>query len=455
MIKGSIVLVQRILIAFLFCLLPQYALAQSAQPLTLEDCIKRALQFSPEVAEARYDVDVYRAKKLQADSHAYPQIEVVALAGPSPRAKQEQLIPSINTDVGLTINGIFGGIDISVIQPLYSFGKLGHYQTAAQSGIKASSAGVNKKKADIVLRIKELYNGILFAQDLRNLLLELREDIARSIAKAEKQIADDAPWADEVNIYKLKTLHAEITRNLNEADKSLEVAKSALKANIGMDVKDDIVIADTRLSTEARLPELLDVYYYKASIMRPEYTQVSEGIKAKQSLLEAERTSYYPQIFLGLMATIHGSTNRDRIKNPYIVDFFNQTKGAAFVGMKWGLDFGITKARILEAEAEHRKMLEKERFVKGAIPVQIKKAYLELQESFRNIKETERAVENSKKWLVIAMANFDMGLGEAKEIAEAAKSYALSKANYLMALYNQRQAFASLNYAAGLDIQDQ
>ncbi len=421
---------------------------------TLEDCINKALEFSPEVGEARQEVEVYKAKRAQVDGHAYPQIEVMALVGPSPRAKEEQIIPTIQNDVGLTINGLFGGLDISLIQPLYSFGRFGHYQSAADSGIKAASAGVKKKKADIILRVKEIYYGILLAQDLRDLLFELKEDIGRSIAKAEKQIADDAPWADELNIYKLRTLQAEIMRNLNEAERSLAVAKSMLKAYMGLDHKTDITLAEERLQTEARLPELLDAYYSKATALRPEFTQVKEGLKAKQSLLEAERASYYPQVFLGLLVTLHGATNRDKIKNPYITDFFNQTKGAAFLGMKWGLDFGITKGRIREAEAEYRKLAEKERFIHGAIPAQIDKAYYELQESFRNIAETEKAVENSKKWLVIALANFDMGIGEAKDIAEAAKAYALSKANQLMAVYSQRKAIAELMYAVGLDVQD-
>ncbi len=428
----------------------------AAEPkrLTLEDCINKALEFSPEIGEAKEEVEFYRAKKAQVDGHAYPQIEVMALLGPSPRAREEHVVPTIKTDVGLNINGLFGGLDISLIQPLYSFGRFGHYQSAADSGIKAALAGVKKKKADIILRVKELYYGILLAQDLRNLLLELKEDIGRSITKAEKQLADEAPWADELNIYKLRTLQAEIMRNLNEAERSLAVARSMLKSHLGLDPKADITLAEDRLQTEARLPELLEVYYSKATTLRPEYTQLNEGLKAKQSLIEAERASYYPQVFLGLLATIHGATNRDKIKNPYISDFFNQTKGAAFLGLKWGLDFGITKGRIREAEAEYRRLSEKERFVHGAIPVQINKAYYELQESFRNIAETEKAVENSKKWLVIAMANFDLGISEARDIAEAVKAYALSKANQLMAVYSQKKALAELMYAVGLDVQD-
>ncbi|HIJ59563.1 MAG TPA: TolC family protein [Nitrospirae bacterium] len=444
-----------IVFILLIYLLPTECFSQENKihHLTLDDCIKKAIKFSPEIGESVYEIDIYKAKKMQADAHAYPQLKMTALFGPSPRARENQIIPNVNNNVGLTLNGIFGGFDLSIIQPIYSFGMLGYYQEAAKSGIKASTAGVEKKKAEIILRIKELYNGILLANELRNLLLELRDEIKRSIITSEKRTQDDAPFGDEMNIYKLNTLNAEIVRYLNEVEKNLEVAKSLLKANLGIDRKEEIILAEKKLTIDAQIPELINNYINKANEIRPEYIQVQEGLKAKQFLLEAEKTSLYPQIFLGLLGTFHRASNRDRIKNPYIIDFFNETKGAVFLGLQWSYDFGIKKGRIKEAEAEYRQMVEKHRFIKGAVPTQIEKAYYELQEAYRNISETQTAVINSKKWLVLAMANFDMGIGEAKEIADAAKSYAQSKANYLISIYNQRQSLASLMYAVGLDVQ--
>ncbi len=59
-----------------------------------------------------------------------------------------------------------------------------------------------------------------------------------------------------------------------------------------------------------------------------------------------------------------------------------------------------------------------------------------------------------KKWLVASVANFDLGVGESKEIADAAIAYAKIKADYLSSLYNQRLAFANLLYATGADLNE-
>ena len=177
-----------------------------------------------------------------------------------------------------------------------------------------------------------------------------------------------------------------------------------------------------------------------------------KSILAKNHLIEAEKSNYYPTFFIGLSATIAGATNRTRITNPFIYDVFSRTYGAAFLGLKWSIDFGITKGKIQEAEAEYHKLQEKKRFADSAIPLEVKKVFFELTEATKSIPETETGYKNAKKWLVAAIANFDLGIGEAKEIADAAAVYAKLKADYLRSLYNQRIAFANLSYATGVDL---
>ena len=139
----------------LLILLPEYAQGTNQKiVLNLEQCIKKAIEVSPEIGESRYEEEVYKAKKLQADSSVYPQIEVLAITGPSPQAKREYISPSINTSVATTVNGIFGSAAVTLIQPIYTFGKIQSYKEAASSGIKVAKAEVDKRTSDIALRIK-------------------------------------------------------------------------------------------------------------------------------------------------------------------------------------------------------------------------------------------------------------------------------------------------------------
>ncbi len=415
----------------------------------LDQCINMALKFSPELVEALYEEDTYKAKKMQADSAIYPQIEVIGIAGPSKEAKKEDFL---RTDLPTKINGVFGSLELTLIQPIYTYGKISGYREAAEGGLKAAVAGTTKKRSDIILRTKELYYGLLFAKDMRNLLLEIKEQLSKSLEKTERQLQAGSPWADEINIYKFRAFLGEAERNLNEIDKNILFLREALMTSMGIAQESGFDIADSVLTPEERLPDTLVAYLNNSKKLRPELIQLQEGLNAKKSLIDVERSNYYPQLFLGVKASLSGATNRDKIKNPYISDQFNRSYGALFIGAKWLLDFGMTKGRVSEAEAEYAKLKEKNRFAIEAIPLQVKKAYLDFEESRKNIHELEKASTNARKWLVSAVANYDLGVGEAIDVADAGSAYALTKTNYLKSILNHRLSYANLLNATGLDI---
>jgi outer membrane protein TolC len=421
--------------------------------LDLQQCIKKAVEISPEIGETRFEEDVYGSKKMQADSAVYPQIELLALTGPSPRARGNQ-VTSPDSTSRPTISGVFGSAEVTLIQPIYTFGKISSYQEAASSGIKVAKAGVNKKTSDIILRTKELYYSVLLAKDMKNLVMEIKDDLVDSIKKTEKQIAAGSPWADEVNLYKLRAFLGEVERNLNEAEKGLVLAKDALMTSMGIQGGTDFDVADSSLGPEAKIPEDVKLYIKNSLELRPEVIQLHEGLKAKNALVNAEKSNFYPQFFAGLKGSVAGATNRDRVTNPFIYDYFNHTYGAVFLGLKWSFDFGITEGRVKEAQSEYNKLTEKKRFADEAIPFQVRKAYLDLEEARKNIIETEKAYSNAKKWLVAAIANYDLGIGEAKEIADAALTYAQMKANNIRSMYNHRVSYANLLYATGMDLKE-
>jgi hypothetical protein len=79
----------------------------------------------------------------------------------------------------------------------------------------------------------------------------------------------------------------------------------------------------------------------------------------------------------------------------------------------------------------------------------VKKAWLELKESEKSIDATRDAYSNAKKWIVSAMANFDFGVGPAKELFDGLQNYARMRAGYFQSIYNQKMSRANLDYAVG------
>jgi len=83
------------------------------------------------------------------------------------------------------------------------------------------------------------------------------------------------------------------------------------------------------------------------------------------------------------------------------------------------------------------------------IPIQVTKAYEELVEARKNIKSLEDAYKNARKWMVATSSNFDMGVGDIKDLSDSFIAYGRMKADYYRSIYNEKIGWANLVQATG------
>jgi outer membrane protein TolC len=420
--------------------------------LSLDDCIRIALKSAPELGEAQADIDLTSSKLDEAKSHRFPQLEMTALFGPAPQARAQDITPQVLTDrntVRLNTLTWFTSADATLIQPLYTFGKISENMKAATHGIEVDRSRKEQRAQEIALKVKEYYFGLLLAREMKELILEVQEDLSKARVTAKKLLDEGSATVDEMDLYKLDAFSGEAAKYLEEAQKGERLALAALKTRLGLPANAQMEISNERLTMDGGVATDYDAYVEKARAQRPEFRQISEGLKARSALVEAAKANYYPDIFLGGLFSWAYADDRDRINNPYITDPFKHVAGGVALGARWKLDFGITGAKVAGEQAQYNRLLATREFADANIPLQIKKFYLELQEADNSVTDTRKAYTNAKKWAVAALANFDFGVGPAKEIFDALQAYARMRAAYFQSIYNYRMARANLAYASG------
>src|SRR5499426_3838834 len=110
--------------------------ASSGQRLTLEQCLERALTYSPDVTEAQAEIRIAESQLAQAKAGRLPRATFTSINGLVNGAQG-------NAVTGRTDNGDIGPFtkgELEVVQPLYTFGRLA-------SEIRAASRGVDSKRA--------------------------------------------------------------------------------------------------------------------------------------------------------------------------------------------------------------------------------------------------------------------------------------------------------------------
>ena len=420
--------------------------------LGVDDCVRIALKSAPELGEAQADIDLTTSKLDEAGAYRYPQLEVTSLFGPAPQAHRQDISPVVATDKSYSrFNQAtwFTSADATIIQPLFTFGKISENMKAATHGIEVDRSRKVQRANEIALKVHEYYYGLLLAREMKELVLEVQESLTKAREKAQKLLDQGSDSVEEMDLYKLDAFSGEVTKYLEEAKKGESLALAALKTRLGLPFDAPLEINVQRLVLiEQAIPDF-ETFVEKARLKRPEFRQISEGIKARSALVEASKANYYPDIFLGGLLSWAYAEDRDRIHNPYIEDKFKHFYGGVALGVRWKLDFGITGAKVSAERAQHNRLLSTKEFADANIPLQIKKYYLELKEADNSAAATKIAYTNSKKWAVTALANFDFGVGPAKEIFEALQAYARMRAAYFQSLYNYRMAWANLDYATG------
>ena len=426
--------------------------AENPAPLTalnLDDCIRMALKAAPELGEADSDIALATSKLDEAKSYRFPQLELTTLAGPAPTAYRSDIFPDVKTDRPFSFNSLtwFTSADATIIQPLYTFGKISENMKAASHGIEVDRSRKQQRTNEIVLKVHEYYYGLLLAREMKELVLEVEEILIRAREKARKLLDQGSETVDEMDLYKLDAFSGMATKYLVEAKKGEELALAALRARMGLPVDTPLETGTERLViVDVDIPPL-ETYIDNARRRRPEFLQISEGLKARSALVEAAKANYYPDIFLGGLFSWAYADGRDRIQNPYITDPFKHLVAGVALGARWKLDFGITGAKVAGERAQYNRLLKTKEFADANVPLQVEKFYLELSEARQSATATRKAYLNAKKWAVTAVANFDFGLGPAKDIFEALQAYSSMRADFFKSIYNYRIAAANLDYA--------
>jgi outer membrane protein len=424
---------------------------QGKVELGLEECLRRALTTAPELGESQADIELAEAKLAEAKAHRYPQIDFLGLVGPVSKAHYGDNFVD-TSDRSDRIHGltVFTRGDATLVQPLYTFGKITERMKAAGHGIAVDRARKEQRSNEIALKVKEYYYGVLLARELKELVTEVGESLDKARNKAKTLLEKESPNVEMLDIYKLDAFSGEVRKYAQEARKGESLALAALRTQIGLDRDAAFDIATRRLTTDEAAPgEQLPVYLDASKVKRPEYRQLQEGLQARAALVKAAQADYYPDLFLGAYLSGAYAPDRERVTNPWVSDQFNHVWAGVALGAKWKLDFGITSARIAQEQAQYRRLISTNDYAQANIPLQINKAYLELQEAEQSIAATRDAYANAKKWAVSAIANFDMGVGPAKEIFESLQSYARMRAAYFQSIYNYHMSQANLAYAVG------
>ena len=438
--------------SFLVLLLLMGAMVASAaspgQRWTLEQCLERAIAVSPEVNEAQVEIRIAESQLAQAKAGRLPQATFTSLNGIINGAHG-------NAVTGRTDNndiGPFTRNELEVVQPLYTFGRLSSEIRAASRGVDSKRAATQNARTATIATVKELYYNLLLSRQLKALLDEVQENFTKAITTAEKRAEAGEGTITQQDILKLRIGLASVTREVYTLDRGIAVTRAALMRQLGIPFADDFDIADTELELVTVQLQPLVYYLEQAGIQRPDIAQLEAGLAARQARVDAARSAYYPSVFLAGGVRYARAPTRESQESPFAKDDFNYFAGGAVLGLRWQLDFWMTHAKLEERLAELSQVEVKKHNATSGIALDIQHRYLEMQETQQKIVAAQTARKAVRALLATTLANFELGVGEGKDVFESLGLYARIVSDYYTTVRDYNLAAAKLTQATGQEV---
>jgi outer membrane protein len=437
--------------------LASVAMAQGKQVLGLDQLIQMALETAPEIQEAEQNVVAAKSDLAQAKAGQWAQVDVVGIIGPAQNARTPVVVvnpvPKGGVLRGLIEDrddseaGIFGDLELAIVQPLFTFGKISHRQDAAAFGVTAERLAKDKKRGEVILNVKQLYFALIIAEQGKKAAADTDSFIQDARKRIQRLLDLKSTNVQATDLHRLTAFEADVQQFKAKAESGSQVAYLALKKAVGLPANQDFQLDAKELPKDSRALGAQEEYIMSAMGRRPELDQLKNGIAARQSLVKAAKADLYPSFFLAGIGSFAEAPDREHITTSYISDDFNHAEAGLVLGAAWHFDFGIGQAKVSKAKAEHQKLIHTKEYAERNIPVEVTKYYQDALEAETSYKAYEKAAVGARKWIVASFTNFDMGVGTAKDMFDAIDRYGKNQGEYLLNLFNYHVALANLSYA--------
>lgn len=318
--------------------------------------------------------------------------------------------------------------------PLFTSGRISRGIDAATSTLKAAMQDEMKTTLDLKLQVAEAYISVLRAKRL----VQVAETNVSSLVSYSNDVKN---FFDQGLVTKNDMLAAQVSladarQRLTQALNTLNIAIASYNRLLGRPLDQQSTIED--LSTE---PGQIDFENLQAKALekRPELVSLSEQTRTLQHQASGIRSSRMPQILLS------GGYSYNENKYQVYEDVWS-----ANIGLRWDIfDGGASRhtANALLQKAEALNEVRKD--TASLIVLQVRQAYLDVDETGKRIEVTREAVSQSEENLRVTKDRYREGVGTNTEVLDAETLRTRSYSNYYNAVYDAVLAQIRLKYVTG------
>jgi outer membrane protein len=375
---------------------------------TLTDAWALALQQDHSLAAARNQAEAAGFEAQAARAQRWPTL---AVGGSYTQLDDSPAFDFSFTGLPLTPPELFrddsflaGSATLTV--PLFTSGRIASSIAAAEARERGVGAQVSAATSDVKLAVADAYVGVLRARKAHAVASSNVQTLAALARDTTSMFERELVPKNE--LLAVQVALADARQNELRAANAAEVAAAAYNRRLGVPLDRPVELSET-LALPAELSQDLPALVEQAKSRRTELAAFDAQAEAYGELARTERSRVLPQVAL--------SGGYQYLENQFLDD---ETVGMAGIGVQWALfDGGQSRKRAAALDRNRRATEQQRADASSQIELQVRQAYLAIQESRQRVIVTAQAAEQADENLRIAHERYTAGLGTQTQLLEA------------------------------------
>jgi outer membrane protein TolC len=414
-------------------------------PLTVEECVRIALEKNHNVAIARNNIDASKAATSRAWSRILPSVSGNMYwdrltQGPTERLTLNERTGEIIASQTESQAFVSYSMGLNASQTMFSWEAV---QSIAEARAQVAAARHSSRATehDITYDVKFQFYNLVKAQKLLEVSEKSHERSQGQLERAESLFELGSVARSDVLRARVDLAQAQLdlitARNMVELEKTRLAKVMGLSADVVIEVEADLTIEDEEVVSE----EL----YREALRQRPEILAASERVKAAKAGLNSAKAGYYPSFF----SFFNWRWRDDEFPNS-TGDLSERYTWDVGMGFQFPLFDGmLTQGNIGSARTGLRNSEHEFADLEQTVTLDVKTAIIALQEGEQRLTVSEEALASAEESYKLAEEQYEVGLGTILELTEAGVELTTAESQQIEAITLYKMAQALLDRARG------
>jgi outer membrane protein TolC len=299
---------------------------------------------------------------------------------------------------------VMGAATLTV--PLFTSGRISSSIAAAEARSRGAGAQAVGAEADLKLAVADAYVGVLRARKA----LTVAES---SVASLESVVSDvgnmfERELVPKNDLLAVQVALADARQNRLRAANALQIALASYNRRLGEPMDRTVDLVES-LPAPSDTPSDLAGLIEQALHQRTELTSLDQQAEAYGAMAKTERSRVLPQFVL--------TGGYNYLENQFLND---QEFLSAGIGVQWALfDGGQSRKRAASLDRSRRATQEQRQDAASLIALQVRQAWLDVEESRERAKVSASAVDQAEENLRITREQYGAGLATQTQLLQA------------------------------------